>query len=453
MEAIEEPPGISPATVANGAGPHPRVGRRPGEIPADLSVSAEQWNDWHWHMHNRISSLEAIRRWVNLTPDEEEAIARRPDPPFAITPYWASLIDPDDPDCPIRKQVIPRTEEFLAETFEEDDSLHEDQMSPVPGLVHRYPDRVLILATDQCVAYCRYCTRGRLVGTGREPAVKARFDAMLEYLRRTPQVRDVLISGGDGLFMATANLEYLVGGLRAIPHIEIIRFGSRVPVFLPQRIADELVQMLRRYHPVWVNIHVNHPREVTPEVRAALARLADGGIPLGAQTVLLAGVNDCPNVMRRLMHELLKARVRPYYIYQADLVSGTAHFRTPVSAGLEIIEKLRGHTTGFAVPTYVIDAPGGGGKIPVNPHYMISQSPREVVLRNFEGRIFRYPEVRRYTPHDPTRCPECRAAAQHQELVPSRWADGISTPSHGGRATKQNGGRMLTVLHGSGGLS
>lgn len=409
-----------------------------------MGITPEEWGDWRWHMHHRVTSVEGLREWVNLTPEEEEAVRRRPDPPFALTPYWASLLDPDDPHCPLRRQVVPRMEEFQAEPYEEDDSLHEDQMSPVPGLVHRYPDRVLLLATDQCVSYCRYCTRGRLVGTGREPAVKARFEVMLDYLRRTPQVRDVLISGGDGLFMATSNLEYLVAGLRAISHVEIIRFGSRVPIFLPQRITPQLVEMLARYHPVWVNLHVNHPRELTPEVRQACARMADAGIPLGSQTVLLAGVNDCPQVMKKLMHELLKARVRPYYIYQADLVSGTAHFRTPVSVGIHIMESLRGHTTGFGVPTFVIDAPGGGGKIPVNPHYLISQSPGEVVLRNFEGRIFRYPEVRHYLPHDPHGCQECRAAQEERRLYPVRWVDGqeIAHPSTGGRPTKQQAGKL-----------
>jgi len=373
-------------------------------------VTEVQWGDWHWQMRNRITRLDQLRQIINLTPDEERAITRGPELRLAITPYFASLMDPDDPNCPIRKQVVPSTYEFVLDEPDMEDPLSEDVFSPVPGLTHRYPDRVLVLITDQCVSYCRYCTRRRLVGTGEMPVSKARIDAMADYIRRTPQIRDILISGGDGLFISDEMLDYVLRSFRDIPHIEIIRFGSRIPIFLPQRITDSMVQTLKKYHPVWMNVHVNHPKELTPEVKIALERLADAGIPLGAQTVLLAGINDCPNTMKSLVHGLVKLRVRPYYLYQCDLSEGIGHFRTPVSVGIGIIEALRGHTSGFAVPTFVVDAPGGGGKIPVGPNYVLSQSDSQIVLRNFEGTIVRYPEPRHYARHDPATCAFCRTA-------------------------------------------
>ena len=316
-----------------------------------------------------------------------------------MTPYFASLIDPDDPLCPIRRQVIPLGRERQAFNGMMEDSLAEDQHSPVPGLVHRYPDRVLMLLTTQCASYCRYCTRSRIVGKPAENFSKAEFDPQIEYLRKTPQVRDVLLSGGDPLTIAPRMLEYVLASLRAIEHIEIIRIGSRVPVFLPQRITDEFCAMIQKYHPLWINIHTNHPKEITPEVSRALEKLAYAGVPLGNQSVLLAGINDSVNIQRELVHKLVRNRVRPYYLYQCDLVEGAGHFRTTVSKGIEIMEGLRGHTSGYAVPTYVVDAPGGGGKIPVMPQYLISQSPGKVVLRNYEGYISTYIEPDDYDPH------------------------------------------------------
>ncbi|MFL5754785.1 MAG: KamA family radical SAM protein, partial [Chloroflexota bacterium] len=318
-------------------------------------------------------------------------------------------IDPRDPADPIRRQVIPLGREQSAFTGMMEDSLAEDRHSPVPGLVHRYPDRVLMLITTQCASYCRYCTRSRIVGDPTQNFNRREHEAQLDYIRRTPQIRDVLISGGDGLTLAPKLLESVIRGLREIPHVEIIRIGSRVPVFLPQRIDDDLCEMLAKYHPVWLNIHVNHPNEITPELARACDRLTRAGIPLGNQSVLLAGVNDCVNIQRDLVQRLVEIRVRPYYIYQCDLVEGSGHFRTPVGKGLEIMEGLRGHTSGYAVPTYVIDAPGGGGKIPVMPNYLITYSDHKVVLRNYEGYITTYEEPLGYTPHDPTTCASCQA--------------------------------------------
>lgn len=372
-------------------------------------IPDEKWNSWRWQLNHRLSTLEQLRQILRLTPEEEEGIAAQHRFRLDITPYFASLMDPDDPSCPIRRQVIPTSRELKGFEAAMVDSLNEEAHSPVPGLVHRYPDRVLMLVTTQCATYCRYCTRSRIVGDPAAQFSRADHDAQIAYIASTPTVRDVLISGGDPLILPQHVLEDLLRRLRAIPHVEVLRIGTRVPVFLPQRIDDDLVRMLRQYHPLWMNIHVNHPRELTPEVREACARLADAGIPLGCQSVLLAGVNDCPHVMKQLVHELVKARVRPYYLYQCDLVPGAGHFRTPVARGIEIIEALRGHTSGFAVPTYVIDAPGGGGKIPVAPQYLISQGDGRVVLRNFEGFITTYTEPADYQPHDPSRCPACQS--------------------------------------------
>jgi lysine 2,3-aminomutase len=277
-------------------------------------------------------------------------------------------------------------------------------------LVHRYPDRVLMLVTTQCASYCRYCTRSRIVGDAAAQFSKSEYDAQIEYIARTPQIRDVLLSGGDPLTLSPKVLDNLLARLRAIPHVEIVRIGSRVPVFMPQRVTDELCAMLHQYHPLWLNIHVNHPNEITPELRRACAMLADAGVPLGNQSVLLAGVNDCVHIQRKLVHELVKMRVRPYYLYQCDLVEGAGHFRTPIAKGLEIIEGLRGHTSGYAVPHYIIDAPGGGGKVPVMPNYLLSLSDERVILRNFEGFITTYeqPASGTYTPHDSKNCPYCQ---------------------------------------------
>lgn len=372
-------------------------------------VPPAHWNDWRWQSSHRLRTAQDFAQVVNLTPEEIEGLSAPGRFRVDVPPYFASLMDPDDPMCPIRRQVIPTAAEMLPFEAERLDSLAEDAHSPVPGLVHRYPDRVLMLVTTQCASYCRFCTRSRLVGDSHAQFGSAVYERQLAYVAATPQIRDVLLSGGDPLMMSQRVLENLLKRLRAIPHLEVIRVGTRVPVFLPQRITDDLVAMLRQYHPLWMNIHFNHPKEITPEVEIALARLADAGIPLGSQTVLLAGINDCSNVMMVLMHKLVKNRVRPYYIYQCDLVHGAGHFRTPVSKGIEIMESLRGHTSGFAVPTYVIDAPEGGGKVPVLPNYLISMSDSKVVVRNYEGFITAYAQPADYQSHDPATCSFCLA--------------------------------------------
>jgi lysine 2,3-aminomutase len=380
-------------------------------------VPEAQWTDWRWQLSHRLNSLDELRLLLRLTPEEEAGIQASDRLRLDITPYFASLIDPDDPNCPIRRQVIPTIHELEPSPAAMEDSLNEEGHSPVPGLVHRYPDRVLMLVTTQCASYCRYCTRSRIVGDPSAQFSRADYEAQLAYIARTPQIRDVLLSGGDPLILPQRILEMLLQRLRAIPHVEIIRIGTRVPVFLPQRITQDLVDMLRKFHPLWMNIHFNHPKEITPEVREAVNRLADAGIPLGSQSVLLAGINDCPNIIKRLVHELVKIRVRPYYLYQCDLVEGASHFRTPVAKGIEIMEALRGHTSGYAIPLYVIDAPGGGGKVPILPQYLISQSPDRVVVRNYEGFISTYMQPTHYRPHDPSICPECQAAARNHEGV------------------------------------
>ncbi len=362
-------------------------------------IPDEDWNDWRWQLAHRLNSYQELAQIINLTPEEIDGLTADGLFRVDITPYFASLIDPDDPLCPIRRQVIPLGREREAFNGMMADSLAEDEHSPVPGLVHRYPDRVLMLLTTQCASYCRYCTRSRIVGDPRANFSKAEFDQQIAYLRQTPQVRDVLLSGGDPLTIAPRLLEYVLSSLRAIEHIEIIRIGTRVPIFLPQRITDEFCAMIKQYHPLWMNIHTNHPKEITPEVSRALEKLAYAGVPIGNQSVLLAGINDSVNIQRELAHKLVRNRVRPYYLYQCDLVEGAGHFRTTVAKGIEIIEGLRGHTSGYAVPTYVIDAPGGGGKVPVNPQYVISQAPGKVVLRNYEGYISTYSEPEDYDPH------------------------------------------------------
>jgi lysine 2,3-aminomutase len=311
---------------------------------------------------------------------------------IGITPYYASLMDPDDPKDPVRMQAVPVIAETHRGAADMEDPLHEDEDSPAPGLTHRYPDRVLFLITDQCSMYCRHCTRRRLAGEKDGARSKQDIDACIAYIKKTPAVRDVPLSGGDCLCISDDKLEYIISELRKIEHVEIVRLGSRTPVVMPQRITDDLVNMLKKYHPIWLNTHFNHPKEMTPEATEALAKLANAGVPLGNQTVLLRGLNDRPNIMRELVHTLVKNRVRPYYIYQCDLSLGIEHFRTKITKGIELIECLRGHTSGYAVPTFVVDAPGGGGKIPVMPQYLISQTPERVVLRNYEGVITTYTE-------------------------------------------------------------
>ena len=362
----------------------------PGHWP---EATDAEWNDWRWQLRHRITTLEQAEQHLRLTPDEREGLLlTRHKLAFAITPHYFNLIEPDNPDCPIRRQVIPRAGEAVVTPGEMADPCGEDSHMPVPGLVHRYPDRVLFLVTDRCASYCRYCTRSRVVSGVGEQELETDFEAAFQYLEKHTEVRDVLLSGGDALLLSDDKLRKILTRLRALPHIEFLRIGSRVPIFLPQRITPELCAMLKEFHPLWMSVHVNHPRELTTEVRDALGRLADAGIPLGNQSVLLAGVNDNPDTMRALIHKLLRCRVRPYYLYQCDLIHGSAHLRTSVAKGLEIIESLRGHTTGYAVPQYVIDAPGGGGKVPVSPGYVVYHDNEKVVLRNYEGRIFEYPE-------------------------------------------------------------
>ena len=361
------------------------------------NVTDAEWNDWKWQVRNRIETLEQLKQYVSLTPEEEEGVAKSLKTlRMAITPYYLSLINPDDPNDPVRKQAIPTAAELHQSAADLLDPLHEDEDSPVPGLTHRYPDRVLFLITDMCSMYCRHCTRRRFAGQHDCQSPSERIQAAIDYVARTPQVRDVLLSGGDALMVDDAMLESIIKRLRAIPHVEIIRIGSRTPVVCPQRITDNLCEMLKKYHPIWLNTHFNHPNEVTEESAAACARLANAGVPLGNQSVLLRGINDNVDIMKKLVHKLVMMRVRPYYIYQCDLSMGLEHFRTPVSKGIEIIEGLRGHTSGYAVPTFVVDAPGGGGKIPVMPNYLISESPTKVILRNYEGVITTYSQPTDY---------------------------------------------------------
>jgi lysine 2,3-aminomutase len=366
--------------------------------PYYADVPDEKWNNWRWQLSHRINTPEEFEKIIPLTDQERKALSASHLFRVDITPYFISLIDPDDPNDPIRKQVVPTDAEMVPFTAMMEDSLAEDRHSPVPGLVHRYPDRVLMLVTTQCASYCRYCTRSRIVGDPSATFRRNEFEMQIEYLKRTPQVRDVLLSGGDPLVLAPKILEEIISQLREIPHIEIIRIGSRVPVFMPMRVTEELTDMLQKYHPFWLNIHVNHPNEITAELEEACDRLTRAGIPLGNQAVLLAGVNDNVHVQRQLVHDLVRIRVRPYYLYQCDLVAGAGHFRTPVAKGIEIMEGLRGHTSGYAVHTYVIDAPGGGGKIPVMPNYLISMSDHKIILRNFEGFITTYEEPIDYIP-------------------------------------------------------
>jgi len=354
------------------------------------SYDPERWNDWHWQMRHRLSKLEHFQGLLQLTGAEQRGLSIAPEKfAVAVTPHFASLLDPEDPLCPLRLQVVPREEELVVDAADMADPCGEDEDSPVPGLVHRYPDRVLLLALDTCAAYCRYCTRSRLVSQGEMYPVTRRIDAIVAYLEEHTEVRDVLISGGDPLLMSDQPLDNLLGRLRAIPHIEFVRIGSRVPSFLPQRITPELVAVLRK-HCVWVSLHFCHVRELTPEVAQACDLLADGGIPLGSQTVLLKGVNDSEQALKDLFHGLLKLRVRPYYLYQCDPVVGTKHLRTTLQTGIDLISKLRGHTTGYAVPTYVIDAPGGGGKVPIQAETLLAYEKGKAMVRNWAGKIYNY---------------------------------------------------------------
>ncbi|MFX1594607.1 MAG: lysine 2,3-aminomutase [Promethearchaeota archaeon] len=367
-------------------------------------VTDEDWNDWHWQVKNRITTLDELKKYITLTEEEDDPKILQ-EYRMAITPYYLSLIDPNDPYDPIRKQAIPTVHELNRCSSDLEDPLSEDVDSPVEGLTHRYPDRVLFLVTEKCSMYCRHCTRRRFAGHLDMSPPQSQLDACIEYIKNTPSIRDVLLSGGDALLMSDRKMEDILKKLREIPHVEIIRIGSRAPVTNPYRITPELCGMLKKYHPIWFNTHFNHPNEITEDSTKACEMLADAGMPLGNQSVLLKGVNDCIHVMKRLVQGLVKIRVRPYYIYQCDLSIGLGHFRTSVAQGIEIIEGLRGHTSGLCVPTFVVDAPGGGGKIPVMPDYTISQGNTRVVLRNFEGVITTYEEPYDYVPN--CHCEDC----------------------------------------------
>lgn len=399
---LKEPP--FPSVITLPPRPQRRAGEgliKPSPRSADFrkrffpAVSASLWSDWRWQSANRIKTLEGLSRFVRVSPDERDALLWPGGPlPMSVTPYYLSLIDPDDPGHALRRCMIPTCAERASSRGEAADPLGEDHDSPSPGLVHRYPDRVLLLATGYCAAYCRYCTRSRAVGDGGtlRPS-RARWEKALAYIEGRPEVRDVLISGGDPLTMAEEKLDWLLSRVTRIPHVEFVRIGSKTPAVLPQRITRSLIKMLRKYHPLWLSLHFTHPEELTPECCQALSRLADAGIPLGSQTVLLSGVNDNVDTLTKLYHGLLKNRVRPYYLYQCDPIPGSSHFRTPVSRGLDMISGLRGHTTGYGVPTYVVDAPGGGGKIPLCPDAVVGRENGDLLLRNYEGGVFRYPDA------------------------------------------------------------
>jgi len=368
----------------------------------DDSVELPHWRDWRWQMRHCVRDLDTFERLlgVDLDAQTREDFARTVEKfPMSVTPYYLSLIDTDNlTNDPVFRQAFPSPLELVVTASDMADPLHEDRDSPVPWVIHRYPDRALFLVSNTCSMYCRHCTRKRRVGDVDSIPSRGEMQAGLDYIRNTPQIRDVLLSGGDPFMLSDSRLDEILAELVAIDHVEVVRIGTRTPVVLPQRITGNLVEMLKRHHPLWINTHFNHPRELTASARTALAKLADAGIPLGNQSVLLAGVNDCPRIMRALVHKLVANRVRPYYLYQCDLSEGLGHFRTPVGKGIQITESLIGHTSGFCVPTYVIDAPGGGGKIPVMPNYLISWSTNKVVLRNYEGVITTYKEPDSYEP-------------------------------------------------------
>ena len=415
VEEQEEPPGLGPAfsshraivchqdTVRTSSARRQRQGRlvvrvskRSKEFIAEFfpGTSLAEWSDWRWQLQNCVSSVEQLNRYLVLSGDEQAAVSRRrASLPLRITPYYLSLLDRYNAADPLRRSVVPVSAEFVHGPGESRDPLAEDCHSPVPGIVHRYPDRVLFLATTSCLACCRYCTRSRAVGNAREYQFNTKqWQRSLAYIEANPVIRDVLISGGDPLVLLDEQLEYLISQIRKIKHVEIIRIGTKAPVVLPQRITTGLLKMLKKYHPLWVSIHFAHPQEITPEVTESCSRLADAGVPLGSQTVLLQGINDSVETMKELVQGLMKIRVRPYYLYQCDPIIGSAHFRTPVEKGLEIIKGLRGFTSGYAVPSFVIDAPDGGGKIPLLPEYYLGRDGNNVLLRNYEGKVFSYPD-------------------------------------------------------------
>lgn len=401
IEEAEEPPSRGdnfcyPSTLSAVPATFPAISRtkafRNRHFP---HVTTNEWNDWHWQLQNRLTTTEQLEKIIVLTNSERQALQRCDSTlPFAITPYYASLITQGNPQDPIRRAVVPVINELMVSSGEAHDPLGEDSHTPVPGLVHRYPDRVLFLVTDYCSNYCRYCTRSRMVGRSQDKVTsKKRWEKAFAYIEAHSEVRDVLLSGGDPLTLPDETLEYLLKRLRSIKHVELIRMGTKTPAVLPQRITTKLAKMLKRYHPLWISLHAMHPAEQTREMKSACERLSDAGIPLGSQTVLLAGINDDIATMKKLMQGLVRMRVKPYYLYQCDPIIGSSHFRTTVDKGLEIYQGLRGHTTGYAVPTYVIDAPGGGGKIPLLPQTCLGRDGNDFLLKNYEGNVYRYPEA------------------------------------------------------------
>ncbi|QGY38942.1 lysine 2,3-aminomutase [Pseudodesulfovibrio cashew] len=417
------------------------------------TASKSDWTDWKWHIRHAIKSVDDFERVLGVTfPEKRKRIFERTlrKFPMAVTPYYLSLIDPDDyENDPIFHQSFPSADELSIGRYDMTDPLHEDEDSPVPGITHRYPDRVLFHVSNVCSMYCRHCTRKRKVGDVDSVPSRADLEQGLEYIRNTPQIRDVLLSGGDPLMLSDEKLDWILTKVGEIEHVDVIRIGTRMPVVLPYRITEDLVEMLKKHHPLWINTHFNHPRELTASSRKALRRLADAGIPLGNQSVLLSGVNDCQRLIKTLNQKLVKNRVRPYYLYQCDLSEGLTHFRTPIGKGIEIIESLRGHTSGFAVPTYVVDAPGGGGKIPVMPNYIVSWGPNKVVLRNYEGVITTYNEPESYEPNYCDReCANCNLQLKEEdaeekaigiEKLLSDWDDTTSlTPENNERLDRRD---------------
>ena len=375
-------------------------------------ATPEQWNDYRWQLKNRVSSLAALEAKMSLSSEERAGVLLAGNKlAMSITPHFFELIDRNNPDCPIRRQVIPRIEEGWTAPEELADPCGEDSHMPVPGLVHRYPDRVLFLVTDRCASYCRYCTRSRVVSGVGDQQLEIQWESAFRYLEQHKEIRDVLLSGGDPLLLSDDKLDRILTRLRSIPHIQFVRIGSRIPIFLPQRITPELCTLLQKHHPLFISIHTNHPKELTAEVRAGLERLANAGIPMGNQSVLLKGINDSPVIQRALVHKLLMCRVRPYYLYQCDLINGSSHLRTSVATGLDIINHLRGHTTGYGIPQFVVDGPGGGGKIPLNPDYILNHQPGRVILRNYQNEVFEYP--------DPNPIPAEALEALKQQVEPS----------------------------------
>ncbi len=356
------------------------------------SIPVQSWNNWKWQLAHRITNTEMLSEVLDLSEQEKTDITTcLKQFRMAITPYYASLIHPEDEKDPIRMQSVPSIQETLYCSDDLDDPLNEVGSSPVPNIVHRYPDRVLLLVTYVCSMYCRHCTRRRVVGEEDGTITESELEIALDYIRSHEEIRDVLISGGDPLTMNTKKLESIIAGLRAIPHVDIIRIGTRVPVVLPMRITEELLVMLKKYQPVWINTHFNHPQEITPDAERACTAIVDAGIPLGNQSVLLRGINDNAEVMKDLLLKLVHMRVRPYYLYQCDLSRGISHFRTDVDTGIDIMHQLTGYISGFAVPKYVIDAPHGGGKIPINYNYVLRKDDREVLLENYKGEKYHYP--------------------------------------------------------------